>query len=181
MNLQSWRAETPSEIATFSEVQRRVTALGLVHGAIYQGDDLRSVRLKTLLTDLCAATEQSLSELKPFPLFEADADEINASPDIAVPLAFLVTEIIGEATLRRNGAPPPTFIRIELRKAEAGGVLIVEADTPLFEPPQHELQSTRNGLNLLAGLVRQLGGSQYMNSDGTIIRVTIPKLSASPH
>ncbi len=181
MNLQSWRAETPSEVATFTEVQRRVTALGLVHGAIYQGDDMRSVRLKALLTDLCAATEQAMGDIDPLPLFEADADELSASADIAVPLAFLITEIIGEATLRRNGSPIPGHIRIEIRKAGTGGILIVQADKRLFEPAQGEAPARRNGLNLLAGLVRQLGGVQQINEDGTAIQVTIPNISPSLH
>lgn len=181
MNLQSWRAETPSELATFSEVQRRVMALGIVHGAIYQGDDMRSVQLKTLLTDLCAATEQAMADVDPFPLFETDADELSASADIAVPLAFLVTEIIGEATMRRNGTPVPSHIRIEFRKAGLGGILLVEADTPLFEAPHGEAHSRRSSLNLLAGLVRQLGGRQHINDEGTGIQVTIPVISPAVH
>jgi two-component sensor histidine kinase len=181
MNLQSWRAETASEVATFNEVQRRVTALGLVHGAIYQGDDMRSVRLKTLLTDLCAATEQAMSDIDPLPLFEADADDLTASPDVAVPLAFLITEIIGEATLRRNGAPVPSYIRIELRRAGTGGILSVRGDAPLFEQGQGDQHSRHKGLNLLAGLVRQLGGSQQIDADGTGIQVTIPNISSSIH
>lgn len=182
MNLQSWRAETATEHATFSEVQRRVTALGIVHGAIYQGDDMRSVRLKALLTDLCVATEQAMTDMDPLPLFETDADEMSASADVAVPLAFLVTEIIGEATLRRNGAPVPRHIRIELRKAGNGGILSVQGDVPLFETPHGEAsQPRRTGLSLLMGLVRQLGGQQVINAEGTGIHVTIPNISPSIH
>jgi two-component sensor histidine kinase len=181
MNLQSWRAETAAEIATFTEVQRRVTALGLVHSAIYQGDDMRSVRLKALLTDLCAATEQAMSDIDPMPFFEADADEMSASADIAVPLAFLITEIIGEATLRRNGTPVPGHIRIELRKSGSGGILSVQGDKPLFEPTHSNAHPRRNGLNLLAGLVRQLGGLQQINAEGTGIQVTIPNISPVRH
>lgn len=182
MNLQSWRAETVSEIATFTEIQRRVTALGIVHSAIYQGDDMRSVRLKALLSDLCAATEQAMGDMDPLPLFETEADELSASPDVAVPLAFLVTEIIGEATLRRDGTPVPGHIRIELRKAGSGGVLTVRGDARLFELPHGgEGPARRKSLNLLAGLVRQLGGVQRINDEGTEIQITIPNISSSLH
>ncbi len=177
MNLQSWRAETPSEVATFSEVQRRVMALGIVHSAIYQGDDMRSVRLKALLSDLCAATEQAMADVEPIPLLETDSDELTASADVAAPLAFLLTEIIGEATARRNSTPRPSHIRIQLRKNGQGGILTVEADTPLFEARQGQAHPPHRSLNLLAGLVRQLGGRQHINDTGTAIQVTIPVIS----
>ncbi len=178
MSLQRGRAETTSEIAIFSEVQRRVTALGLVHGALYQGDDLRSVRLSTLLRDLCAATEQSLREMGDQPLLIVQADELSASADIAVPLAFLVTEIIGELIYRRDGQPPVGEIRIILRKADRGAVLIVEGDQALF-PETAEDGAKRNGLSLLSGLVRQLGGMQEIDPARTRIVVSIPNLNAA--
>ena len=177
MNLQSWRAETPTEVATFSEVQRRVMALGIVHGAIYQGDDLRSVRLKALLSDLCAATEQAMADVGPIPLLETDADELSASADVAAPLAFLITEIIGEATAPRSSALRPSHIRIELRKSGRGAILSVKADIPLFEAPQGQAQPHHHSLNLLAGLVRQLGGAQHISDDEMTIQVTIPVIS----
>ncbi|MEP2758799.1 MAG: histidine kinase dimerization/phosphoacceptor domain -containing protein, partial [Hyphomicrobiales bacterium] len=39
LNLQSRRAKTPEQAAIFLDVQRRLNALGIVHSALYQGDD----------------------------------------------------------------------------------------------------------------------------------------------
>lgn len=178
MSLQKGRAETPLETAIFSEVQRRVTALGLVHGAIYQGDDLRSVKLAPLLTELCAATEQSLREAGREPILVVQAEDLSASADIAVPLAFLVTEVIGEAVFHRDDHPPLDEMRIILRRADKGAALIVEGEQPLF-PELSENRATRNGLNLLSGLVRQLGGMQTIDPDRTRITVSIPNLDGA--
>jgi two-component sensor histidine kinase len=178
MNLQSWRATTAAELAIFSEVQRRVTALGLVHGALYQGDDMHSVELGMLLKDLCVMTEQSLAEAERPPIIAVEADPLNASADIAVPLAFLVTEIVGEAALRRNGDPRANEIRIRLEKSGSGAILTVESDVPLFGDTE-EPAAKRHGLNLLSGLVRQLGGSQQVSADQTTVSVSIPNLTAS--
>ncbi|HUD51490.1 sensor histidine kinase [Parvibaculum sp.] len=178
MSLQRGRAETASETAIFAEVQRRVTALGLVHGAIYQGDDLRSVKLSILLTDLCAATEQSLREAGSEPILVVQADDLDASADIAVPLAFLVTEVIGEVVFRRDGQPMLEGMRIILRRAGTGAILIVEGDQLLF-PELSEDGAKRNGLSLLSGLVRQLGGTQTIDPDRTRITISIPNLEGA--
>src|SRR3546814_5560476 len=74
------------------------------------------------------------------PLLETDADELSASADVAAPLAFLITEIIGEATARRSSTQRPSHIRIELRKSGRGAILSVKADIPLFEAPQGQAQ-----------------------------------------
>src|SRR5690606_38027559 len=61
LSLQSRRAKTAEQEAIFLDVQRRLNALGIVHAALYQGDDFRAVDLGVLLKDLCLSTERHLS------------------------------------------------------------------------------------------------------------------------
>lgn len=176
MSLQSRKAETAAESAIFSEVQRRVTALGLVHGAIYQGDDLSSVKLDLLLKDLCAATEQSLRSAGTPALLSVSADKLSASASLAVPLAFLITEIIGEIVFHRDGSPIASDIRVALRASGAGAVLTIEATHALFPEPARPGSS---GLSLIEGLVRQLGGESAIAPGGNRISVSIPNLNTA--
>lgn len=174
MNLQSRKAATLAESAIFAEVQRRVTALGLVHGAIYRSDDLNAIKLDLLLNDLCASTEQSLRDAgTPASIFVA-ADRLIASANLAVPLAFLITEIIGETVFHRDGSPTATEIRVALRGNGSGAALTIEATRPLLsEPPD-----AGGGLGLIEGLVRQLGGRYAISPDRNRISVSIPNLGA---
>lgn len=176
MSLQSRKAETAAESAIFSEVQRRVTALGLVHGAIYQGDDLSSVKLDLLLNDLCAATEQSLRNSGTPALLSVTADRLTASASLAVPLAFLITEIIGEIVFHRDGSPVASDIRIALRGSGAGAVLTIEGARPLFPEPAG---ADSGSLSLIDELVRQLGGRQTIAPDRSGISVMVPNLNTA--
>ncbi|MEN6542768.1 histidine kinase dimerization/phosphoacceptor domain -containing protein [Parvibaculum sp.] len=172
MNLQSRKAETSAESTIFDEVQRRVTALGLVHGAIYQGDDLNSVKLDLLLNDLCASMEQSLRNARmPASIF-VTADKLIASANLAVPLAFLITEIIGEIAFPREGSPTATDVRIALRGSGSGAVLTVETTRPLLPEPS----DTGGSHGLIDGLVRQLGGRYTISPDRNRISVSVPNL-----
>lgn len=176
MSLQSRKAETASESAIFSEVQRRVTALGLVHEAIYQGDDLSSVKLDLLLRDLCAATGHSLrSEGTPVS-FTVIADRLTASAGIAVPLAFLITEIIGEIVFHREASTASCDLRIALRGSGTSAVLTIEGTHPLFPEPAG---AEGGNLRLIEGLVHQLGGRHIIAADRSHISVAIPNLNTA--
>lgn len=175
MSLQSRRARTAAETAIFAEVQRRVTALGLVHSAIYQGDDLSSIKLDLLLNELCASTARSLSDVETPASIRVTADRLMASADLAVPLAFLITEIIGEAVFHRDGSPTASDIRIALRGDGANALLTVEASGPLLLEPSE----AGGNLGLIERLTRQLGGTHTLSPDRRQIAVAIPNVDSA--
>lgn len=179
LSLQSRRAETPEQAAIFQDVQRRLNALGIVHSAFYQGDDLRSVDLADLLRDLCHSTEQQLSTEWGRPVVTMHCPKpVHALPDAALTLAFLVTELIAEAApqFSPDGQPASRF-DFELALAPGGGsVLTMRVDQPVLG----ELMESRPGevhIKLFRGLIRQLRASMEVDGDNCVVTVTLPPLA----
>lgn len=179
LSLQSRRAETPDQAAIFQDVQRRLNALGIVHSAFYQGEDLRSVDLANLLRDLCHSTEQQLSTEWGRPVVTMHCPEpVHALPDAALTLAFLVTELIAEAApqLSPDGHPASRF-DFELRPVEDGGsVLTMRVDQPVLG----ELMESRPGeahIKLFRGLIRQLRARMEIDAENCVVTVTLPPLA----
>lgn len=179
LSLQSRRAETPDQAAIFQDVQRRLNALGIVHTAFYQGDDLRSVDLADLLRDLCHSTEQQMSTEWGRPVVTLHCPRpVHALPDAALTLAFLVTELIAEAApqLAPDGQPASRF-DFELVLAPGGGsVLTMRVDQPVLG----ELMESRPGeahIKLFRGLIRQLRARMEVDGDNCVVTVTLPPLA----
>ncbi|MFN4353744.1 histidine kinase dimerization/phosphoacceptor domain -containing protein [Parvibaculum sp.] len=179
LSLQSRRAETPEQAAIFQDVQRRLNALGIVHSAFYQGNDLRSVDLADLLRDLCHSTEQQLSTEWGRPVVTMHCPKpVHALPDAALTLAFLVTELIAEAApqFSPDGQPASRF-DFELALAPGGGsVLTMRVDQPVLG----ELMESRPGevhIKLFRGLIRQLRARMEVDGDNCVVTVTLPPLA----
>lgn len=178
LNLQSRRAKTPEQAAIFLDVQRRLNALGIVHAAFYQGDDFRSVDLSVLLKDLCQSTERHLSSEWGRPVLSMHCPSpVFARPDAALTLAFLVTELISDATTRLSPeGHPATQIDFDLaEQPEGGSILTMKVDQPVLRDLM-ENRPDEGHINLFRGLVRQLRAHMEVDEPGCVVTVSLPVL-----
>lgn len=178
LNLQSRRAKTPDQAAIFLDVQRRLNALGIVHSALYQGDDFRAVDLGVLLKDLCLSTERHISTEWGRPVLSMHCPEpIYALPDAALTLAFLVTELVAEATARLSPeGHPATQIDFELTERPGrGSTLTMKVDQPVLEGLM-ENRPDEGHINLFRGLIRQLRAHMDVDEPGCMVTVSLPVL-----
>lgn len=178
LNLQSRRARTPDQAAIFLDVQRRLNALGIVHAALYQGDDFRAVDLGVLLKDLCLSTERHLSTEWGRPVISMQCPQpIFALPDAALTLAFLVTELVAEATTRLSPeGHPATQIDFELvERPGRGSTLTMKVDQPVLTGIM-ENRLDEGHINLFRGLIRQLRAHMDVDEPGCVVTVSLPVL-----
>jgi len=177
LNLQGRRAKSAEGISIFKDVQRRLNALGIVHSALYKGDDFRVVDLCALLTDLCRSTESQLSAEWGTPMLTMRCDSpANALPDSALTLAFLVTELISTAT--SDTAPEgqhATQLDFDLSERPEGGMaLTLNVDQPVLHSILEHPDDGR--INLFRGLVRQLRGHIDLAEDNRMVTIRLPSL-----
>lgn len=178
LNLQSRRAKTPDQAAIFLDVQRRLNALGTVHAALYQANDFRAVDLGVLLKELCLSTERHLSTEWGRPVLSMRCPgPIYGLPDAALTLAFLVTELIAEATVRLSSeGHPATQIDFELAERPGrGSTLTMKVDPPVLEGLM-ESRPDEGHINLFRGLVRQLRAHMEVDEPGCVVTVDLPVL-----
>lgn len=114
------RETTSSDVArAYSTIQARVGALALVHRWMYDGGTAYGVDLRALATDLAAALEQNIGATEgATPRIKVDVDRVVVAQDTAVPVAFLITELVSLAA--RLSAPEAAHVVIEARANPAG-------------------------------------------------------------
>jgi two-component sensor histidine kinase len=146
-------AAKPEAKAAYSAIGRRVDALAVVHRNHYaEMEDNRGIALRPLLTELATGLRASAPPEARSLAIELDLDSPSTTQDVAVAAAFLVTEIVEFAMLRR----PADTIEISLRRVDeltatlaiSAAVLIPEADEDDFAKNQFE--------RIVEGLARQL-------------------------
>ena len=154
INFHSRGAPSRDAIAAYASIQRRVDALAVVHRNHFaEMEDNRGLNLKPVLGEL-AANIRATAPAESNALGIAMAVEpFLVTQDVAVAVAFLMTEAVELAT----SCDPVAQLRVSLRASEqpnrallrVGSCALVDSDTL-----QH-LLSTRYG-RVMEGLARQL-------------------------
>lgn len=146
-------AAKPEAKAAYSAIGRRVDALSVVHRHHYaELEENRGISLRPLLTELAADLRSSAPPEARAMRIELDLDAPSTTQDAAVAAAFLITEIVEYAMLRR----PEDVIEIALRRedeltatlAVSSGVLVPDGDPEDVAKTQFE--------RIVEGLARQL-------------------------
>jgi two-component sensor histidine kinase len=143
--------------AAFAAIGRRVDALSVVHRNHFaELEENQGIALGALLSELGAGLRASGSDAEGTVALEIEAERLSTTQDVAVAIAFLITEIVEYAMLRGSTTP----VEISLRRTSAltgklsigSSVLIApEADDADSMPPERK-QFER----IVEGLARQL-------------------------
>jgi two-component sensor histidine kinase len=101
LNLHSRGASSPDVAAAYASIQRRVDALAVVHRNHYaELEENRGVALKALISELAANLRATAPSSAASMQIRLDIAALHATQDVAVSIAFLVTEIAEFAMLR---------------------------------------------------------------------------------
>ncbi len=146
-------AEQAEAKAAYSAIGRRVDALSVVHRHHYaEMEENRGISLRPLLTELTADLRSSAPSEARGIRFELRLDAPSTTQDVAVAAAFLITEIVEFAMLRKPTEP----IEISLKREDeltatlaiSSAVLVPEGDPGDVAKMQFE--------RIVEGLARQL-------------------------
>jgi two-component system, sensor histidine kinase PdtaS len=152
LNIHGRSAGTVEAQAAYAGISRRVGALSIVHRNHYaEMEENRGIALRPLLTELAAELRAGAPEAARGLRIDLELEPVYTTQDVAVAVAFLITEIVEYAMVRCPQEP----IEISLRRTSeltarlmlANRVLVPhEADQP--EKVQFE--------RIVGGLAKQL-------------------------
>jgi|TARA_R110000868_G_scaffold166030_2_gene399762 two-component sensor histidine kinase len=173
INLHSRSAVTPDAADAYASIQRRVDALSVVHRNHFaEMEENRGVGIRALVSELAAGLRASGTDGGARLTIQIDSADLHVSQDIAVPVAFLVTELVELAML----CDPAATIRItvHLKDDEPGRAQISVASLALSTTPV--LQSRLEGRfdRVLTGLSRQLRAPLRRDEEEGIFCIDIP-------
>lgn len=129
LSLQARDAASEEVAHAYAVVQSRVAALAVVHRWMYEaagpGGDA-GVDLRALSTDLCAGLEQSLALSEHLAVdMHSAVDALFVAQDTAVPIAFLITELVSCAA--RLTSPAPLTVRVVATRRDDRAELSIHA------------------------------------------------------
>jgi two-component sensor histidine kinase len=161
LNIHGRTAETPDARAAYAGISRRVGALSIVHRNHFaEMEESRGLALRPLLTELGAELRASAPEAARRLVIDLDLESVNTTQDVAVAVAFLITEIVEFAMLNAPQAPVEISLRrtseLTARLAFSSPVLVPDEDG---DPEKVQFERIVGGLakQLRSPLDRKLG------------------------
>ncbi len=157
LSIQAREAGSADVAKAYALVQARVAALAIVHRWMYDSESPgggHDVDLKALATDLCAGLEQSLAATEHIAVaIRCEVERLFVGQDTAVPLAFLITELISYAA--RISAPNAMAATVAATREAGTATLIVTA--PCFAAADILLSGQHGPTSrIIQGMARQL-------------------------
>lgn len=145
-------ANTPDARAAYAGISRRVGALSIVHRNHFADmEENRGIALRPLVSELAAELRASAPESARRVTIELDLDSLNTTQDVAVAVAFLVTEVVEYAMLHAPDAPVELWLR---RTSELTARL--ELGSPILVPDAEDDQEKVQFERIVGGLAKQL-------------------------
>jgi len=152
LNIHGRSAETPDARAAYAGIGRRVGALSIVHRNHFaEMEENRGIALRPLLSELAAELRAGAPEPARRLAIDLELDTVNTTQDVAVAVAFLVTEIVEFAMLNLPQEPVEISLR---RTSELTGRLTLSS--PVLVPEEEGKQEKAQFERIVAGLAKQL-------------------------
>jgi two-component sensor histidine kinase/low affinity Fe/Cu permease len=176
LSLQAGRVENDAARSALMQARARINALALVHRILHDIEELATVELRTLLTDLAAQIHEGFALDSSTLRLEIDAISCQVSGDLAVPLALFTVEAL--TNVFKHAYPDRTLdgvIRVSLRSAGADELSLAIIDNGRgFNP---EASGASVGDRLMRTFALQVGGRIYTRSNrghGTTVELVFP-------
>src|SRR5438270_831349 len=152
LNIHGRSANTPEARAAYAGISRRVSALSIVHRNHFaEMEENRGIAVRPLVSELAAELRAGAPESARKVTIELDLDSLYTTQDVAVAVAFLVTEIVEFAMLRA----PENAVEISLRRtSDLTGRL--ELSSPILVQDAQDDPEKVQFERIVGGLAKQL-------------------------
>ena len=166
-----------AERGVYGAIQMRVEALALVHRWLYADDPNRGVDLCALVNDLMANLETGIESVYNLEAqFKTKLDGAFVGQDTAVPLAFLITELVASEARGHERALPLEAV-LELRTA--GEFLDMTLSGPTLTGADVVGDASTATSRIIVGMARQLRAELQFDEEDRAYRLRFPSGKAS--
>ena len=152
LNIHGRSAGTSDARDAYAGISRRVGALSIVHRNHFADmEENRGISLRPLVTELAAELRGSAPEAARGLRIDLELDSLNTTQDVAVAVAFLITEMIEFAMLNAPQEPIELALR---RTSELTGRLTL--GSPVLRPENEDEPGKLQFERIVSGLAKQL-------------------------
>ena len=152
LNIHGRSAGSPDAQAAYAGISRRVGALSIVHRNHFaEMEENRGISLRPLVTELAAELRASAPDAARGVRIDLEIDTLNTTQDVAVAVAFLVTEIVEHAMLYA----PTEAVEISLRRTSDLTARLA-LSSPVLVPADEDAPEKIQFERIVNGLAKQL-------------------------
>ncbi len=155
LNIHGRSASTPEARAAYAGISRRVGALSIVHRNHFaEMEETRGIAVRPLLSELAAELRAGAPEEARGFTIDLDVDAVYTTQDVAVAVAFLITEIVEFAMIHCPQEPMEIALR---RSSELTARLTLS--NRVLDPDEADEPEKIQFERIVAGLAKQLRSS----------------------
>jgi two-component sensor histidine kinase len=155
LNIHGRNAEPGAAQAAYAGIARRVGALSIVHRNHFaEMEESRGISLRPLISELAAELRAGAPEAARGVGIDLELDTVYTTQDVAVAVAFLITEIVEFSMLNCPEDP----VEISLRRTSELTARLTLA-SPVLMPEEEDKTEKAQFERIVAGLAKQLRSS----------------------
>jgi PAS domain S-box-containing protein len=195
LSLQTNYIEDPELLTPFTESQRRIKVMALIHEKLYDSEDLAKIDFGEYISGLVDDLIQSYSRANI--RWSVEVDSIELAVDLAIPGGLIVNELISNVVKhafphQRSGeisvqfklhqAEPDCDRPDFARKANSSYYVLSVRDDGVGMPAALDFRNAESlGLQLVCELTRKLKGTIELDcSHGTMFKILFPPAYGKP-
>lgn len=170
------RVNNPKWDRVISNINGKIRATALVHQKLYESQDLTHLDLKDYIESLIKHFREPLAGKNIS--IKLDLQKIYVLLDTAIPMGFILNELISNSIEHAFNGSKAGKIEIDLQGAGEKGIELVVRDDGCGLPSGFNLNSEVNwGLSIIQSMVRdQLKGKiDFTNDNGFVCRIILEK------
>jgi two-component sensor histidine kinase len=152
LNIHGRTAASEAARDAYAAIGRRVGALAIVHRNHYaEMEENRGISLRPLLSELSAELRAGVPDTARGLAIDLDVESLHTTQDVAVSVAFLITEVVEFAMLHRPKEP----VEISVRRTSPLTAQLMMA-SPVLVPDEDSDREKVQFERIIGGLAKQL-------------------------
>ena len=149
-------AEKAEARAAIGDASRRVSAIAAAQKVLYSNSGATDFNARQFLEAVCQNSQQAFSKDI---TIEVSATEADLSNQVCLPLALIMNELLTNSVKHGINGSGKGTIHVALNLNDDEWTLTVTDGGPGYSLQPKETKHLSSGVNLILGLVRQLGGT----------------------
>jgi two-component sensor histidine kinase len=151
------------------DAHNRVTSMSLIHELLYESEGLAAINVRKFINRLTNQMAEAHGALATGVKIEREVDDLSFGVDIAIPLGFLVTELVSNAFKHAFPKGSPGVVRIAL-KAEGNRMcrLVVKDNGVGLEDISNSKERDSLGFRLLQIFAGQMDADLDIRSENGV-------------